>query len=92
MSDKPPDNASLAVSHALRGIADGIEQVLESVAGENMVFCLIVAKRGDPAAHGQRAQYVANIPRETAAVFLAEVLERWKVGGDRGPLHAPHHS
>lgn len=84
-----PDKASIAISQSLQPMADAIESVLDRAAGEHVGFALLVFKMGDPAVHGQRAQYVSNVDRPTMIKALEELLECWKAGEVRGPVGMP---
>lgn len=88
-NETPVDLASLNISQLLVPLLESVELLVDKTAREHMGIALLVFKMGDPAVHGQRAQYVSNVPREVMVAALTELLERWKAGGDRGPLHLP---
>lgn len=83
--EKPTELAMLRLSFNLPGFAKALDKELQRKCGERIGFALIAFKFGDPAVHGQRAQYVSNCDRETMTKALEETLERWKAGHIRPP-------
>lgn len=88
-----PDETSILVSKSLPGMMSALEKAYMELTGEDLCFALWVFRRGNPDVHGQRAQYIANVDRETMKTMIREMLDRWERGEDRGPVHTekPEH-
>lgn len=72
--------STIKVSHAMQGLAQGIAEVLDDIAGERVAFALIVYTEG-------RASYVSNATREESVRELKLLLEHWENGTPDIPAH-----
>lgn len=74
----------MKLSPLLPGVAQGLAEVIEEMAGERVLFALHIFGRGTDG----RGQYVSNAERADVIKALRELLDRWeKTGSDDGPLH-----
>lgn len=78
--------AQARLSAHLREVADNLEELLDELAGEHVLFSLQIWQSGP--GHDGRAQYISNTEREGVKASMRELLDRWETtGGDDGPYH-----
>jgi len=78
--------AQARLSMKLQAVSASLGEVLDELAGEHVLFSLLVWQTGP--GHDGRAQYVSNAEREGVIASMHELLARWEsTGGDDGPYH-----
>ena len=80
---------NVKLSVALQAIAGGVEAALEEIAGERILFALVIfgPEKQQGGAPKLMGQYAANITRDSAKRGLQELLERWDENPEDVPLH-----
>ena len=73
-------NTSMKVSYSLQGIAQGLDDAITEIAGEQVGFALVVFTP-------DRAQYVSNCDRSEVVAGLKELLTLWDEGMPDIPAH-----
>lgn len=71
---------TICLSIAMQDIASGINDALAGIAGEPVVFVLVLQSGGV-------AQYVSNVSREDGTALIEDLLARWKAGRADIPVH-----
>lgn len=79
-----PTPAAIAVSAALRDIADQVHAQLEQAAGEPVAFSLFVWP-------DRFASYISTADRGEVIQVLEGMIARWKAGEATPPVHIVQH-
>ena len=64
------------ISESLRGVADGLDEALEEIAGQKMQFSLIVFQT-EP---DSRMNYISNCQRDDVVAAMKSLLDGWEQG------------
>lgn len=73
-------DAMIKVSQSLQGIASGLSDVLNEVAGKKVGFTLLVYTEG-------RASYISNCDRSQVIEEMKSLIEKWESGMPDIPAH-----
>lgn len=74
------NEATVRLSQSLQAIAQGLDEVIEEVAGERVGFTLIVFTEG-------RASYISTVKREDSVREIKNLLDIWEQGMPDIPAH-----
>ncbi len=76
--------ADLKISVSLHSLADALSKVLDDIAGEHVLFNLIVFSNTD---NGGRHSYIANAERADVIGEFKRLIEFWEAGLPDIPAH-----
>lgn len=80
-------DATVKISQNLQGLAEGLDDVLEEIAGEKQGFILLTFPLNSDETE---VQYVSNAERDGAIEAIAELQRRWQEGEPDTPYHEKH--
>lgn len=72
--------STIRLSQHLQGIAQALDETIESVAGERVGFTLLVFTDG-------RASYISTVKREESVREIKALLDDWAKGMPDIPAH-----
>ena len=72
--------STVEVSRNLQALAQGLDEVIEGIAGERVGFTLIVFTEG-------RASYISTVKREDSVREIKNLLHCWDEGLPDIPAH-----
>lgn len=76
-------DSTIKVSVAMPAIAEALENIIESIAGERVGFTLLVFTE-------ERASYISNVPRADSVREIKGLLADWEAGAPDIPAHKVH--